>query len=598
MIDKAIIPLNPAWTKACLWFSFVSGVVLASTVFGQKLGLDGKNSQPVVLGTEVSWTLVASELEEKPTLGALPRTSQGVLSQQQLEVSFSPRSAKWTGRWLIKFRPQVLGEVAIPALTVHQGVGTLTTAPFSLRVIQDTQGRRHAFLEIKTQKSSYWLGERVVLDVRFGFDVRYFDQFVLQPHRRPLDVPVRIDGEWVRRFDGQPTKSPLVDSRVLKSLVFDDQLVHWREFPDEVRNGKTYGMVGQDFEFPSAKLLGRTIQGVSAGFRFAEEFQEDFIGGRIASDPRDAFVYAQDIRIKIMALPRRNVPEDFSGGVGDFELKCDLSADQVSVGDSFQLALVISSEADLSSLQEPTFVDQPGLRLQGVRRRVVEDDLIVTYDVIALSAGEYLIGPMKLSYFSPNDGARYQTVTTNPCSVIVLGKDDPTRAGAVQQRGLEAKEDRIRGFLMPEDVQTKPSREKLDFVVMVCLFLLPWAIGIVIFARVKIWERERNEPSWARSRRAYRLFKARIADRSCDLGITLIEYLSAKMEVEESQIHSKSLALNLKAMSIAGDLAEEVATFLEHATFGRYGGRAFVPERMSVEAMVKRLENAFKEKRL
>jgi len=164
--------------------------------------------------------------------------------------------------------------------------------------------------------------------------------------------------------------------------------------------------------------------------------------GSIMRESRDPFAFitgggyeeekceikASGITIQVDKLPSK--PADFSGGVGRFNISCQLNKNEVKAGDPVNLRLVVGGTGNLKLIKQPDVVfpqdwdkydakitDKTHLTTNGVEGNMV-------YDILAVprKEGTYTINQVKFVYYDTTSNS-YKTIQTQPLSVKVL-KDD------------------------------------------------------------------------------------------------------------------------------------------------------------------------------
>ncbi len=150
--------------------------------------------------------------------------------------------------------------------------------------------------------------------------------------------------------------------------------------------------------------------------QFASPLEEMFGGGQ-----RRRFNLATDtIPLKVLPLPRENMPTGFNGAVGDFQVSLAASPTNLQAGDPITLRIAVSGRGNFDSVQLPeqpgwtgfrvyspnaTFDTEDPLGLEGVKRF----EQVVTPESPTLTE----LPPLVFSFFHP-DSRSYRTVRTPP----------------------------------------------------------------------------------------------------------------------------------------------------------------------------------------
>ncbi|MCA9425013.1 MAG: protein BatD [Candidatus Omnitrophica bacterium] len=159
----------------------------------------------------------------------------------------------------------------------------------------------------------------------------------------------------------------------------------------------------------------------------------------LRGDPRDSFfsfsrpkrvpveqvtggpVISKPVKIKVKPLPAQNRPPDFTGAVGNFSFKADLSRNEVTVGESVTLKVTIIGNANFDTIAEPSLALPPEIEKYDVEKNSdikFGGDLLrgtVEYDFILIprEEGEHVIDALTFSYFDPETES-YRTLQRGP----------------------------------------------------------------------------------------------------------------------------------------------------------------------------------------
>jgi hypothetical protein len=129
-------------------------------------------------------------------------------------------------------------------------------------------------------------------------------------------------------------------------------------------------------------------------------------------------VASQVLKVKVKPLPGVQ-PSDFSGIVGDLNLKAVLNKDSVNVNDAVNFKVIISGSGNLKIAATPVLKLSPDIEVYDPK---ISDDIkngvsgtsgqkSFEYLLIPRHYGDYTIPPITYSYFNTSKG-RYETLTT------------------------------------------------------------------------------------------------------------------------------------------------------------------------------------------
>ncbi|MDX5449252.1 MAG: BatD family protein [Bacteroidota bacterium] len=138
-------------------------------------------------------------------------------------------------------------------------------------------------------------------------------------------------------------------------------------------------------------------------------------------------------RIEVLPLPTSGRPAGFEGAVGSYQLKADLSRNEVKANESVTLTVELSGRGNIR-LQDPPDPQLPpsleaydpkesasvGVNLNGMQGRKT-----VEYVIVPRYKGTYKIPSMTFSYFDP-DEEKYVQLTTDELTIeVTTGAEAP-----------------------------------------------------------------------------------------------------------------------------------------------------------------------------
>ena len=134
--------------------------------------------------------------------------------------------------------------------------------------------------------------------------------------------------------------------------------------------------------------------------------------------------------IEVLDLPRERQPLNFSGLVGDFQLKVSLSDSNANANDIVSLAIEINGRGNLHQMRMPELVLPNSLELYSdpittdsyrLTKSGFKGNIIYTYPIRVLKNGYISISPVELSFFNPkNEG--YEVLKSQNLELNTLGK--------------------------------------------------------------------------------------------------------------------------------------------------------------------------------
>jgi len=259
--------------------------------------------------------------------------------------------------------------------------------------------KRNVFVQLELSNSNPYVGEQVIASYKL-----YFSQEVRSPEL--LETPT-FNGFWHEEFDlgkNYPISETYIKGKkfqvaVLKKMVLIPQ------------HSGALSINPMELEVPVATPTN----------------QRDFFGRR-TSRIVNIICSTGKRMLEVKALPKQNMPMDFSGAVGSFEFTTKLDRDSIQTNESANLSLRVSGRGNLRMIELPEFdvpidieayepkykenINLEKFGLSGFKRE--------EYLLIPRNKGVYKIGSVRFSYFNPSK-EKYITVNSPSYTLKVKG---------------------------------------------------------------------------------------------------------------------------------------------------------------------------------
>ncbi len=247
---------------------------------------------------------------------------------------------------------------------------------------------------------------------------------------------------------------------------------------------------------------------------FDNFFNDDFFGRQVQED-----IKSQPVTIEVLPLPEAGKPSDFSGAVGEFNLKASLSKDSVKANEAITLTVRISGSGNIKMLPEPKLnlppdfekyepkvtqkINRTGAGVSGYKQ--------FEYVLIPRFPGEQRIAPISFSYFDPRTKS-YRTLHS-PEFVVRVGRGSQTAVSLGE--GLSKEEVRLVGkdirFIKTEPVQfVRLNNFFYKTPLFWILIFVPLLALCGAFGYKKYQDRLEENVAFARSQRAGQFAKKRL----------------------------------------------------------------------------------------
>ena len=394
----------------------LSGVLVSRLAAASLVATLDRNTTQAGDPVQLSLTFSGGTPAEPPAVPNVPNLSiayRGQSSQFQIINGRASSSVSYSYA-VTASQP---GEYTLPAVRVVADGQTLTSQPVKLAVGKgDDRLAQVAFLRLVAPKTEAFVGEALLLEIQ------------LFARAGRLVQPPQLKGEGVTIG-----KLAQVGAAQVLTNGIAYQLVTYRVPVTFVKTGDFALSAGDCLLDVQFRRQPRRSDPFGLGL-------DDFFGEvqrlTLASEP---------VTIKVRPLPSENVPPDFTGAVGDFNLSASLSTNTVTAGDPLTLTVQIAGRGPIESLRWAPSGAWTGFKTYAPSMSVkTADDLglsgVKTFEqaVIAESVLVKEIPPVTFSFFDPQKG-RYRTLThpampitvkpaaLAPAQPVVVAARNPTR---------------------------------------------------------------------------------------------------------------------------------------------------------------------------
>ncbi len=355
----------------------------------------------------------------------------------------------------------------------------------------------------------------------------------------------------------------------------------------ETYNGKQYAtaVIARYVIFPQMtgmlKVIGNTYT-VSADR--SEVYNLGFWGNVTSYEPVQLNVTPNDLVIDVKALPTPR-PANFSGGVGQFSIKSELTDSKLLTNTAAGIKYIVSGRGNLKYVSLPDLnslypkqleVFSPTTDVKAdVGRTNVSGSVTFDYSFMPLEEGTFAIPPVRLTYFNPETN-RYETAEAKGYNVTV-------------GRGKESEKSQTRiktsydTNLMTDRYDIRQLHVPLVYRFGYWLFYIVPFVGLVTVAIVyRKRLKAMADVVGMKSRRAGKVAQKRLkAAAKClkekdekhfydELLIALWGYLGDKLKMPTSELSRKNVAEVLEARGISDKTVDELIKVLDDCEFAKY----------------------------
>ena len=382
--------------------SFTGLILFAILLNGQDVVFTASAPSMVRVGEQFQYTIEGSErgdvklpaLDKLQLLGG-PYSSYSSHSQWV--------NGKMTQKTLVSytyvFRALKEGSITIPSATVKVGRKEYSSNVVEIVIgsgsapaaqVADKKGvdvasteKDPVFLRVNPSKTEVYIGEQLVSGLKV------YTRVNTRPASGARDIP--YEGFYKRSLDPDANaQQQLIGGETYVTQVIQRHIL----IPQ-----KTGDLRIDPFE--SEWMVQQQVQRQRSNNAFDNFFDDPFFSGY------------QDVPVKFSTLPviihvkalPRDAPVGFTGAVGDFTMKSELSTSEIGVNEALSLKITISGTGNIPLLGEPEVNLPPDHDLYDVSRSVntstsgnrISGSVSFEYPIIARHAGRFRIAPVQFA---------------------------------------------------------------------------------------------------------------------------------------------------------------------------------------------------------
>ncbi|WP_068596637.1 BatD family protein [Vaginella massiliensis] len=308
-----------------------------------------------------------------------------------------------------------------------------------------------AFLSSEVSKKDPYVNEAVNLSVKL--------------YARDYSLLNRAKNFKAANFSG-------LDAKVINQ---DDQAVRMKQ---EMVNGRVY---------ISEEIVRYLLFPQDAGNIKIEPFTLDLmVSGFYGAEP--VTISSNPVYLNVKKLPAGK-PKNFSGAVGDFTMKTQLSKDKLNQNETTNFTVEINGTGNLNQFALPNLKGNENLEIyppkkqekfeataQGYTGKITERHMLIPQ-----YGGEYHLDPIEFSYFNPKSG-KYVTLKSEPIQLQVKGDlapekvDSTAKVGEVNDYLANSGNE---NQLLPKITEKLPEKVKDEFFSVGFLGLIGIALAVL-----------------------------------------------------------------------------------------------------------------------
>lgn len=321
-----------------------------------------------------------------------------------------------------------------------------------------------------------------------------------------------------------------------------------------------------------------------------DPFYDNFFGGGRAHD-YNLKIKSNSISLNVKPLPENGKPENFSGVVGNFNIKALLSRKDLSTNDATNLTITVSGAGNLQyidqldqtfppdfDVSDPTITDNINNKSNSV-----SGSRIFEYVIIPRSPGDFKLKPASFSYFDTKSKS-YKTISTEEFSISVKKGEGDATTTTISSNQKEIK-------VLGKDIRfiktkfTTPKLAHSHFFDSPLYYLLLFAPIILFFLFIIIWRKHieyQSNTALVKNKRAHKVAKKSLKnahillregkkdDFYIEISRALWGYLSDKYHIPLAQLSIETVEKTLTEKQIKAERISDFIDTLNQCEFARF----------------------------
>ena len=365
---------------------------------------------------------------EIPQLTGFQIVGQSSSSSTSIKIINNEMSKSVTQSFMYSLRPLKIGSFTIPPIYTKYKNSTYRSKTINVTVVQEnsniTQSRQQSqkkidnssnnvqiFLQATPGKSEVFVGE--------PFTIKY----VLYSNKGL----VGLNAEKMPEFAGFVKEETFQTKNITHTLEVINGI---RYYAYRISDYTLFPTNANTFTLDNMELLCAYEVPAKSFFDFGTT--------------KRVYIQSNTSTIKVKPLPVEGQPVNFSGAVGQYDIKSALSSSQVKTGESVTLTLTINGSGNIRMFDPPTFPVIPNIDTFPPEE---SDDLyqpdnisgkkVVKYILIPEETGTYNLPAISFTYFEPRSET-YKTISTRPLTLVVeKGKITPGSLSYIRPQEID-----------------------------------------------------------------------------------------------------------------------------------------------------------------
>ena len=333
-------------------------------------------------------------------------------------------------------------------------------------------------------------------------------------------------------------------------------------------------------------------------------------------------VQTKPVTVNVSALPA-GAPASFGGGVGEFSISASVSKDTVKTHEAASLIVTVSGKGNVALLEAPKVSLPPDMEVYDtkVTSNIAPGGMSGTrkyeYPFIPRSYGDFVIEPIKYSYYDVNQ-KKYVTLETQPIALTVLKGNDTGSSATVVVPGSSQKDVKN----LDSDVRYINVKDPLlvakgHFLVVSGLFWI--IVTLLVAAATALWlllrrmAARRADVAGMKNRKATKMALKRLQLAATflkqnlytafyeELHKALLGFIADKLMIPASELSKDKISDALKDGNVPQEDINAFIDILDACEFARYspstGNDAMAAHYAAATEVISAIDSSMKTKR-
>jgi BatD DUF11 like domain len=330
--------------------------------------------------------------------------------------------------------------------------------------------RKNFFIKVDVSKTDCYLGEPIVATYKLYARLRSDSRVTRHPSLNGFSVYDMIDPAddrvSVEKYNGKNYSVHIIRKTQLIPLQSGDIVLDPVELDNNIYFVKADASTTKSAPQGLGGLLDRLFEPEVNGTPFTQHI----------------VLESKPVTVHVKPLPEAGKPADFNGAVGKYSIQSSVNTNSVDTGDAAVLTVLVKGSGNLPVINAPSVIWPAGTESYDVSSKENIDKSTAplggsktfSYSFICSHTGQYVLPPVKLSYFDPAS-QMYKSVESNPVHIVA----NPSKKKRITT---------------PVNVLNKQVEKNPVMVVWIAAIIFLFAvISILVYVQIKRKKRQRAE---------------------------------------------------------------------------------------------------------